>query len=425
MWRHLSHSIRFGLGTLVVLTFVLQPFSMVGEAKQAYAGGGITGGALEITQLRNVAANTMNTLLTGSLEAKEYGLDTVAFFIAKLALQSITQSLINWINSGFQGRPAFVSDLKNHLLETADRAIGEFIENSELGFLCSPFELDVRIALTRTYAEKMSDRDQYEASCSLSEVTDNVQGFLGGDFIGGGGWPSWFEMTQNPMENTAMGQAMNLQFALDAKIAEAEVNATRELSFGDGFLSFKQCDDEGNNCTINTPGKVISEALTFQLSTGAQTLIEADELNELFSALFYQIANRVIQGVGGLLGSTQGSLFDDMNEEAGNIPNNFVGSDFVPVAPNGDTVTGEGIDINQILQDILDGLNGGGGGDPDPDDPSVDPVDPLTGEPLDPTIPGTEDGSIDPVTEDLDDVVDDLPSADPVDDGGGDPLDPV
>ena len=46
--------------------------------------------------------------------------DAIAWTVAKTAVQSLTQSIVNWINSGFEGSPAFVTDLENNLGNLSD-----------------------------------------------------------------------------------------------------------------------------------------------------------------------------------------------------------------------------------------------------------------------------------------------------------------
>ncbi|MES2006571.1 MAG: hypothetical protein V4436_00515, partial [Patescibacteria group bacterium] len=73
--------------------------------------------------------------------------DCLTRVIAKIAIQSITQSIVEWINSGFSGQPSFVQNYEEFFTDVADRAAGEFIEGSGLAFLCSPFQLQVKIAI--------------------------------------------------------------------------------------------------------------------------------------------------------------------------------------------------------------------------------------------------------------------------------------
>jgi hypothetical protein len=80
-------------------------------------------------------------------------------------------------------------------------------------------------------------------------------------------------------------------------------------------LSKKICEGiegtSGEKCTISTPGQVISEALTFQLSTGPRSLIEADEINEIIGALLNQLTLKAVEGINGLLGLSGGTGYTD------------------------------------------------------------------------------------------------------------------
>jgi hypothetical protein len=46
-----------------------------------------------------------------SLFIKETVADGIAWAVAKLVVREMTTSIVNWINSGFKGNPAFVTDL--------------------------------------------------------------------------------------------------------------------------------------------------------------------------------------------------------------------------------------------------------------------------------------------------------------------------
>jgi hypothetical protein len=217
----------------------------------------------------------------------------------------MVRSIINWINSGFQGKPAFVQDLKEHLLNIADETVGDFIYNDpSLNFLCSPFQLDVKASLALSYQE--SQNFAQEAQCTLSDVTDNVEGFLNGSFAEGG-WASWFEVTGNPV-NTPGGAYLAGEAEMYARIVDEQGNAVKELDWGNGFLSFKVCSDTdvangtAKDCDITTPGAAIADQLNRALGAGQDQLITADEINEIISALMAQLAQKALTGMNGLLG---------------------------------------------------------------------------------------------------------------------------
>jgi hypothetical protein len=130
-----------------------------------------------------------------------------------------------------------------------------------------------------------------------------------------GGWGDWLSITSDP-QNTPYGAYLEAQTRLKIKLANEAGQEIEVASWGDGFLSKKICEAvEGSSgseqCTISTPGQVISEALTFQLSTGPRSLIEADEINELIGALLNQLVLTAMEGVNGLLGLSEGTGYTD------------------------------------------------------------------------------------------------------------------
>jgi hypothetical protein len=325
---HLFHKI---LERSLVLTFVLcfmfvsvytpQPFNQIPEAE----AGGVTGGSTWMQQaIDNVTHVANNVSLTASQAYngitanatasswyKENVLDGLAWAFAKQVISQMTTSIINWINSGFKGSPNFVTDLEGFLLNIADQTIGSYIQElgGPLSFICSPFQLDIRIALTTNYVQA---REGQVPSCTLSGALANIESFVAGNFEDGG-WEAWFKITSQPQTYTPYGNLLAAEAQASVRILNAQGQETKILDFGAGFLSTSICETvhgagtTEENCFISTPGKVVQEALTFQLSTGPESLIAADEFNEIISALFAQLAQQAITGAAGLLGLSQGT----------------------------------------------------------------------------------------------------------------------
>lgn len=253
----------------------------------------------------NLATNVITTTLTTSIELIGSVLDGIAWAVAKQMISMMLDSLVDWINSGFQGSPAFVQDIRRFLLEAADIAIGEYLY--ELGgpfsFVCSPFRLDVQLAVALEYDLSRTDD---VPSCRVTTIINNFEQFVTGDFAQGG-WEGWFNLVTRPSQ-TPYGQILTAKTQARARILNAEGESMSLLNFGDGFLSGKLCETyAGPNgpqeeCFITKPGKVISEQLNKALGAGQDQLVAADEINEVISALVAQLANRAITGAAGLLG---------------------------------------------------------------------------------------------------------------------------
>jgi len=263
-----------------------------------------------VQQTAEAASGGVTATGVTSLSVKETVLDPIAYQLAKVFLRQTVTAIVNWINSGFQGNPAFVTDLGGFLSDVADEAVGNLIYNDPaLNFLCSPFQLDVKIALAIQYAD--SKTENYQPQCTLSDVAGNVEGFLDGAFQEGG-WEGWFHLTQNP-ENNPLGAYYSAQTEAYARIVNEQGEEIAKLDFGDGFFSMEICDIAEQrsgarpNCTIGTPGSVIADQINRALGAGQDELIAADEINEIFNALFAQLAKQAITGVYGLLGLGGGS----------------------------------------------------------------------------------------------------------------------
>lgn len=252
--------------------------------------------------------------------AKETIFDQLAYMAAKIMLQSVTNSVVTWINSGFEGSPAFITDPESFFTDVADQVAGNFIAGTELGFICEPF--NIRLALNLNYSSTYRQTNY----CRLSDVISNIEGFTAftnGDFTKGG-WNSWFEITQNQSSNP-LGAYMGAKFELDRRIANKLGIEQEKLNWGDGFLSWSDCvkygpagvDADGQptepECEkrgpIKTPGSVISEQLNITIGSGQRQLEIADEINEIVGALMGQLVQTVFtQGLSSINSGSRGSV---------------------------------------------------------------------------------------------------------------------
>lgn len=271
-----------------------------------------------IEQTIATAAEVATEFLTHTLWTKEFLLDTIAWGLVNIMLKEMIRSTTQWVKSGFKGSPAFVTDMEGFLLDIADKVAGNFIYGSALQGLCSPFKLNIQLALDIQYRATRG----YQAMCRLSSVIKNVDRFLAGDFLQGG-WNGWYSVTLTP-SNNPYGAMLQAQDALYASIGSSQKNEADILGFGKGFLSVKQCIDDGAGfgeyCSIVTPGTAIENQLNMALGSPARRLEVADELNELVGALAQQLAKEALGGVGGLLGlgesrNGQQNYFDRVSAE--------------------------------------------------------------------------------------------------------------
>lgn len=261
----------------------------------------------------NTAVASITSWATSALQLKEFVLDGFAWYAINIILEEMIRSVTAWVNAGFpSGGPAFVQDFGGFMTNIADGIAGDFIlNNTNLGFLCSPFRLDIQFALTGQY---LFGRDvatnSWQPQCRISGILENIQNFsinvdgavnleaaYDSRSFAQGGWAWWLGVTED-QENNVFGAYAQAQAALNVALRNAKGEEHTLLNFGQGFLSRKECDATGDNCQIITPGQVIETQLNKALAGGQERLTVADEINELVAALFGQLVQYVLGEVG-------------------------------------------------------------------------------------------------------------------------------
>lgn len=325
----------------------------------------------------NLQLGSTNT----SLQAANYKLtflDCVARTIGKAIVNQITAGVVNWINGGFNGQPAFVQNFQQFLGNVADQAAGAYIQGSSLAFLCSPFSLQIKIAIAQSYANRGAQ------SCTLSKVIGNVNNFMNGDFSQGG-WAGLLSFTTTPTNNP-YGAYAYAQVGLAGAQSQALTNANKNISPG-GFISFQQVNCPGgvsfNNvtgglfpsptqsaaqmatpgCTIKTttPGTVIQNALDNTQNSSQNMLAEAGvsgSFDAIISALITQLVTKTLYGGLSNLSGTAGYASDFLTpdqqqaETSGNALLTTLGN-LVTIAENyGSTEQGSISDIQNVQQQL-------------------------------------------------------------------------
>lgn len=260
------------------------------------------------------------------LAEKETWLDGVLYALTNVLLQEMTEEVVSWINSGFEGSPSFMQDFEGFLLGVADRTVGEYIWNDpDLNFLCSPFQLNLKYVLDTQYRKI---RNGFGASqCTLTGMIGNLESFFAGDFIQGG-WNDWFKVTMTPQYNP-YGAMLLAQEQLTLRVEGANTQEMQTAAWGKGFLSREDCQVVENRsvCRTITPGTTIEDSLNVALGSPTRRIETADEINEIFGALFGQLVQQMFTGAGGLLGLTgdggyAGGYYDDVANEPTGIGGN-------------------------------------------------------------------------------------------------------
>lgn len=331
------------LGTLLIASMLSSSLYFL-PTKKAEAQWAVAEVGPSLVWQGIIAANTTQLAFNAYSDTmKEFVLDGIAGAFAKQIIRSLTQSVVNWINTGFEGSPSFVTNPSSFFLDLADQETGRFLSmtGGPLVDLCSPFSIDLRIALAFRYHP--NNRQRY--TCTLGTIIQNsknaiegasINGFTAGDFSQGR-WPAFVSLTTEP-QNNVYGAYIQAESELSLRVANLQLQRREEINQGRGFLSWRKCTDSGSeeeyyakqelanaesgseeayyaqqevdrqrNCEVQTPGSVIAGSLESSLGGPLRELELADELNEIVNALFSQLVTQVLtKGLGTVSGSGAG-----------------------------------------------------------------------------------------------------------------------
>ena len=245
--------------------------------------------------------------------------DRLAFEQSQRALRGVVDNMVDFVNTGMDGDPAFVQNLPQFLQGRVDQRVQNFID--QLGSrMDTPFLADIQNALQSVHTRNMrGEIPGYNAS------RVNIESFLGGDFEQGG-WEGFAQVISDPSANTPLGAQLTAEGAMSRFAQGVREEELTKLDWGDGFRSLEQCDANGQNCQITTPGSVISDQLNRALGTSFDSLVAANQMDQTVEDTFARLSEEAVAGVNGLLGISldAGAIFsailsmildDDATEE--------------------------------------------------------------------------------------------------------------
>lgn len=274
---------------LAVLVGILySPISPVFKTKKAEAlfGVGDVTFTFETNPVLVGAAGSQTSSFAKQLA--DFGLKIAGQLLKKLVLDRLVDAIITWVNN--DGKGAIIDDWNKFFREAGEAAVGEVAKDIGLGFLCSPFNLQLQLMVVKP--PKFSQ----QITCTLDTITGNINAFFN-DFTNGD-WIAYRELWAP--QNNFYGATLLAMDETSRKEAEARAAAQAEGIAGQGFLSFKKCDSNGKNCRIVTPGRFVSEAATESLiKIPANSIIGADDIATYIAAIADAVINRfVLHGVG-------------------------------------------------------------------------------------------------------------------------------
>lgn len=260
-----------------MLVFLFSPIIPFSTPNKAYA----LNPACEVPSLSSLMKVPVTDSASTSLCDKETvgGWDSIMLTITKGILSTLIGNMTKWVNSGFNGKPVFVDDLKVYLEDMKNVVGTEFLSALVGADICTFFDNFDAQFRTRP---GIVDKYKAEARCTLDELGIDGKKFF--DDFDEGGWYTYEQSLYG--SNNPFSLYIDTSNAMEAAIEEQTKQEEQRLSWASGFLSFTD-----KNGKTTTPGSMISARLGTAVGTDLRQYELADEFDELVSAVFNQLVS--------------------------------------------------------------------------------------------------------------------------------------
>lgn len=237
----------------------------------------------------------------------------------------------NWIVSGYDGNPLFVSNPYLYYQRIDDEVIEIFLNDIKLSKLSEEIKDDV----IRTVLLKRTDRffpDLIETSVDTLDVEKIIH-----NFTNGGGWEQWTKIFRGSDESVVGTMALALA-ELESRRFQARDIESEKLAWGRGFFAWEKCPLTGapytkdpeelitkdrRNCFIWTPAALIQEQTSLVMGSALRQMELADEYEEFISKQAFQIQQFSLNNFG-LRDATKSENREFIGEVSPPIMDSFV-----------------------------------------------------------------------------------------------------
>lgn len=260
------------------------------------------------TNETNVAIITNSYVTAGSeitMVFKECILDVLAWAAKMIIFEVILRAIYDWIDEGFDGGPAFLSDAHQFFKKLAGYTLEAFINESGLDeLLCAPFSESVRQHMTTVLDVEVKGSGFKEYACTLeSMLGENMDSKYNSMVISGDisevGLTGAMALAQPG--NNAYSAIFNVEAEAVSRMQQAQSTEKMLLDFGDGHFSLR-CDSNNDGIReVCTPGDFVAQQINKWLGGGLDQLKNADEVSEI-------VAGAVAALVQGILFDTESGL---------------------------------------------------------------------------------------------------------------------
>lgn len=246
----------------------------------------------------------------------EYVLKIFYEYMKLKLLDYLTKLVIKWVTGG--DGPQFIGNWDNFLKDAFDLAFESVIHELDADFLCSPFNLNVKIALQIgvPFAKK--------AECTLDKVVSNIQNFYN-DFRTGG-WLA-FSASLEPQNNLFGAIILTVEEGNKRALSKQFASAQEALA-NRGWIGTKKCvqsrgDGSCAQYQITTPGSVLADATARAVTNRFGYIENMQQWYGLIAVIVDSYINKLIgagdEGLGGAESSTPPPVDCELQPELCNI----------------------------------------------------------------------------------------------------------
>ncbi len=200
--------------------------------------------------------------------------DMMRDIVAKRIMDYIVDQTVEWIQGG--GEPKFVTDWDSFMKDAGNIAFDSVIREIGAAGLCSPFGLQVKLALLPV------QKFNTQISCTLDKVVSNIENFYVDFSIGG--WDGYL-FSLEP-QNNFYGAILLANDKLVTEIKKSQEKSKKEAEMGKGFLGVKRCKGGGIGADQTMGGRYKAGDTIGKDSQGNPiklTQAEADDMNKSVS----------------------------------------------------------------------------------------------------------------------------------------------
>lgn len=227
--------------------------------------------------------------------------DAVGYCLVNMIISYIAQSTIQWVNSGFNGNPAFINDPSGFLQGIADIEANIFLDQLGGGFLCEPYQSQVQQSIHSIYLQDYPQASTCSFTQQQGEEGASLEEFLNGDITTYQALRAITGRNNNIYDLTWDAQRQ-LEATIDAEISEH----LRNLDYGNGFFPAY-----GENGLITVPGSSIYDSVNRRTNLPIDRILGAKDFDHIVTQLVEQL---VRVALGELFGAARGAINEGIGE---------------------------------------------------------------------------------------------------------------